>query len=1420
MDVQLARTGKQGGSRAIPRLGLLIVLVALAAFIPSNQLVHADTSACTPLNGIPCATDPPPDLLNLNQALYAASDGQKQSLENLETQAVANTILDHNLDAADTNAVESWGRYDAEAELFALIEQAIQTSRCSAAQSAGQGCRTKDQQNVVDWVRAVEQRQAQGAAEAAGREYVKWAGLSQLSYNQLLENSTLGSSDLQTFLCGGDCNAWQATVLNYNNPNTSQADGGYCVYRAPAPYGSEYTGYNDPTCFAPCAGILGCNPPTPTYDQFVKWGEADMSYSSLTSNQNVVASAAIARGLGFGGAALGAGLAGAAISSGLSGVFAGSEGVGTAIYPYLTRAYQTAAAEVGEEAAGEIVGEAASSAVGAVVGVLIVAITVAVMEGINVANAAALPGKLATLIVNARTTAPDPATQLSASGGASSLFGLFVGATQPVPRSGTCDNSVIPSALYGSGETWISPTGAMINTTPCLNPTPIRASAATDPQFLVQQRGDSTKQASRTITWTDTASRTTTARLSGNWFIDSVNGTTVQTLRIGYTDWNGNERVAWLLGDPKDGYHFLGFTLPTSTSPSIDPSTCVADGTCSYSSSLDYVGSDGQDYSASVRGYQPSVGSPAYANGIEGSPVQFDANGFEPGNATGPIHYQWRFQRAGCGIPCQTFDPTTLTSGPAYTDPVTGDTVTHAWQTSGSYLVELAATDANGVQATDTFTVVVADVPPSLQLSPPCESGAAPASSCDLRDGTVGGSPMSVTGTIRHTGTLDEEFVRVNWGDGSSDAAYAGALLYLGMGATAPTVTASANQLSFTLSASHSYTKPGVYYGTVEVSDGGGSTASQPFTETIHGTQSISFPAVPTHYYGDAPFTISGTGGSSGQPVQFASTDSTICSLSGATSGVDGSGNGTGSATVTVLKPGTCSITASQAGNGVYSAAPIAAQSFSVQPAPLTITASSPSITYGDTVPAVTPSYRGFVNNEDSSVLTTQATCSSNAPTGAAVGTYRTTCTGASDPNYDISYVPGTLTIDQAPLTVTANDKSMTYGGSLPSFDAGFSGFLNGDTGSVVSGLTCGALDKSNDPVSGSTPAGQYAITCSAGSAANYALNYHPGTLTINKANTSTTLASAPAPSVFGQPVTLTASITIMSPGSGNPGGTVEFKDGGTDISGCAAQQVSTTTETATCTTSSLSVATHSITASYSGDGNFVGSSTATALSHVVNKATSTVTMAPSAPSTQGQTATFTAMAAAKAPGTGTPTGTVTFYDGTRVLGTGQLGVAGNKDQATFSTSGLLVGAHTITASYGGDGNFTTSTSTVITQYVNTNLGSYPKLPSGAYNLSNANLSGAYFVQVSLISASLTNSNLTGADFAGATLTGANFSNSNLKDADLTGSNLGGANLTNVNLIGATGMKTALLTNVVWSKTTCPDGSSSNADGGTCAGHF
>ena len=170
----------------------------------------------------------------------------------------------------------------------------------------------------------------------------------------------------------------------------------------------------------------------------------------------------------------------------------------------------------------------------------------------------------------------------------------------------------------------------------------------------------------------------------------------------------------------------------------------------------------------------------------------------------------------------------------------------------------------------------------------------------------------------------------------------------------------------------------------------------------------------------------------------------------------------------------------------------MASGTLTVTPAPLTITASSATSTYGGTVPAISPTYSGLVNGD--TALAMQPACTTAATSSSPVGNYPTTCKGAADPNYAISYVAGTLTVAPVPLTITANNGTMLLHGAVPVLTASYRGFVNGDTSAAVSGLSCSTTATSSSPV------GSYPITCKGAVTANYSIGYTPGTLAVRYA--------------------------------------------------------------------------------------------------------------------------------------------------------------------------------------------------------------------------------------------------------------------------------------------------------------------------------
>ncbi|MGW3161560.1 beta strand repeat-containing protein [Streptomyces sp. NPDC001142] len=180
--------------------------------------------------------------------------------------------------------------------------------------------------------------------------------------------------------------------------------------------------------------------------------------------------------------------------------------------------------------------------------------------------------------------------------------------------------------------------------------------------------------------------------------------------------------------------------------------------------------------------------------------------------------------------------------------------------------------------------------------------------------------------------------------------------------------------------------------------------------------------------------------------------------------------------------------------------------------------------------------------------------------------------------------------------------------------------------------------------------------------------------VTVDPADTTTTIAVTPDPSVCGQSVTFCATVTTDAPGSGIPTGTVTFTAPG----GFSQTAVLGPTGQACVTTTTLTTGT--VTAVYNGAACF-NPSTGTADVTVNEASTTTVVTATPNPSVCGQTVTLCATVTTDPPGSGTPTGTVTFTGPGGLNQTVALNAAG---QACLTTTSPATG--TVAATYNGEG--------------------------------------------------------------------------------------------------------------------------------------
>ncbi|MGP3945921.1 Ig-like domain repeat protein [Streptomyces sp. 6N106] len=329
-------------------------------------------------------------------------------------------------------------------------------------------------------------------------------------------------------------------------------------------------------------------------------------------------------------------------------------------------------------------------------------------------------------------------------------------------------------------------------------------------------------------------------------------------------------------------------------------------------------------------------------------------------------------------------------------------------------------------------------------------------------------------------------------------------------------------------------------------------------------------------------------------------------------------------------------------------------------------TVTHPYATSGGSPYTVTATYGGDADFAPSSTSGTHTVLVSAATTS-------TTVTSSPDPSVTGRAVTFTATVAPTPPGAGVPTGTVTF--DFGDGTATATASLSGGVATVVHSYT--------------TAVGSpYTVTAAYSGDVNFSSSAGTDTQTVNPASTTTTVASAPDPSVVGQPVALTATVAAVAPGAGVPTGTVtfDFGDGAPVASAPLASGVATISHPYT------SAGGFTVTATYSGGPSFLPSS-GTDTQTVGKAATTTAVVSAPDPTVSGQPVILTATVVPIAPGTGVPTGTVTFDfgDGTATV---TAPPSGGLASITHSYAGASGSPYTVTATYGGDANYTASSGT------------------------------------------------------------------------------------------------------------------------------
>ena len=572
----------------------------------------------------------------------------------------------------------------------------------------------------------------------------------------------------------------------------------------------------------------------------------------------------------------------------------------------------------------------------------------------------------------------------------------------------------------------------------------------------------------------------------------------------------------------------------------------------------------------------------------------------------------------------------------------------------------------------------------SITLTATVKAGSgAPTGMVTFMDGTaiLGTKALSVTGQGADQAVLTVTLATA--GAHSLKAVYAGDLQFPGstsallrqsvtkaatataLGAVSDNPSVFGEAVTLTAAVKVTGSGAGTPTGSVTFLNGAASLGAAPVNAAGYATLTISSLAVGTHtikavYNGDANFAVS-TSPVGSQVVKQAATTTTLTLTSGtsiagqtvsftATVQVTAPGAGIPSGPVT-FKDGTTilgTINVNGAGHAVFATNALKAGAHAI------------TAVYG---PAAASSFTGSPSVSLTQVVlpahTAAPTVTLAGPTHAPVAgqTISLTATvkaGAGTPTGMVTFLDGSTILGTAPLSVNGQglDQAMISTSLATVASHSLTAIYNSDT--------------------------QFAAAASA-----------KLTQVVSKAGTTTAVRAPAATSVYGQPVTFTATLAVSAPGSGTPTGKVVFYvDGAATPAATVNLQVVSGVVQATFTPATpLLPGNHTIKAIYLGDGNFTGSNNAGQLWTQTVSASATATIISSLvdpASLAGQKATLLATVIPVAPGTGAPTGTVTFYAGQTKLGVGTLRLANGVAQAAL-TATLPASITDITAVYSGD---------------------------------------------------------------------------------------------------------------------------------------